>query len=83
MTVGHYTRLAHTLIKTSISFDCIVGILFGAFVVRNFPIKSVCKKSASYLVVSQTLTIVTSFAILIPGCLNVNMAGVSTSYTNG
>ena len=65
-----------------ISFDCIAGILFGAFVVRTFSIKSICKKSAFYLVVSQTLTIIMSFAILIPGCVNVNIAGVSTSYAD-
>jgi hypothetical protein len=68
-------------LNTKISIHCIVGILFGAFVVRQFPIKSVCKRSAFYLVVSQTLTISMSFAILIPGCQNINMAGVSASYT--
>jgi hypothetical protein len=48
--------------------------------VRKFPPKSVCKRSAFYVAVTAIFTIITSFAILIPGCLNVNMAGVSTPY---
>lgn len=59
-----------------------MGVIFGAFVVRQFPIKRVCKRSAFYVVVSQTLTFIAPFAILLPGCLNVNMAGVSTTYTD-
>ncbi|CAB4000586.1 solute carrier organic anion transporter family member 4A1-like, partial [Paramuricea clavata] len=58
------------------------GVILGALVVRQFPIKSVCKRSAFYVVVSQSFAMIVPFLILLPGCLNVNMAGVSTSYTD-
>ncbi|XP_028408742.1 solute carrier organic anion transporter family member 4A1-like [Dendronephthya gigantea] len=60
----------------------VVGVLFGSFVVRQFSVKNVCKKAALFNVFLKILVIVAPFAVLIPGCTNVNMAGVSTIYSH-
>ncbi|XP_028408691.1 solute carrier organic anion transporter family member 4A1-like [Dendronephthya gigantea] len=70
------------LISAILTPTTVAGVLLGSFVVRKFSVKSVCKKSALYTAVSQITTIIAPFAILIPGCLNVDMAGVSTVYTD-
>ncbi|XP_028408706.1 solute carrier organic anion transporter family member 4A1-like [Dendronephthya gigantea] len=68
------------LISAILTPTTVVGVLIGSFIARQFSVKSVCKKSALYTAISQIFTIAMPFAILIPGCLNVNMAGVSTVY---
>ncbi len=60
--------------------NCLAGVLIGAFVVRQFSVGSACKKSALYVFVIQTLVVVVPFVMLIPACLNVNIAGVSNSH---
>ena len=65
---------------TSIGF--VVGILLGAAIVKQFSLKSTCKKSALVVFITATLDTACSFIILIPACRSAHIAGISASYFN-
>ena len=58
----------------------LVGIIIGSSVLKRFALKDVCKKAALLIFILRTLGMISPLSFLIPGCNNINLAGVTTSY---
>jgi len=59
------------------------GIVLGGVVVRRFNLKKSCRLSAKYCLIFQALSVWTAAAFIIPGCDEVNLAGVVKPYFKG
>ena len=60
----------------------LVGNLCGSLIVRTFSLKKTCKKAAMFCFVSRALAVFTPLILIIPGCMNSNLAGVTEPYYN-
>jgi len=58
------------------------GIILSGVIVRRFNLKKSCRLSAKYCVIFQFLTLWTLATFMIPGCDQVNLAGVVKPYSN-
>ena len=58
------------------------GIMLGGLLVRRFNLKKSCKLSAKYCLIFQILASWTATAFIIPGCDEINLAGVVKPYHN-
>ena len=66
-----------------IYFYFVGGIVLGGVVVRRFNLKKSCRLSAKYCLIFQALSVWTAAAFIIPGCDEVNLAGVVKPYFKG
>ena len=58
-----------------------VGVAFGSFIVRRFPLKEACKRSALFVAVTRILGMCIALAFLVPGCRTVELAGMDKAYS--
>ena len=67
-------------LNTKVCLYISVGPLVGGFIVSKFNLKKSLKKSAFCCIVGQILVFVVPLAYLLPGCGNVNLAGLVVDY---
>eukprot|EP00111_Clytia_hemisphaerica_P005496 TCONS_00015937-protein len=60
----------------------IVGVMLGAVILRRAKIEIAAQTAAKICVIVSVITIGSSFAFLIPGCRNTNIAGIMEPYHN-
>ena len=58
------------------------GVFGGSCIVKRFKLRESCKKAAKCCVIFRFVAILTVFTWLIPGCGEINLAGVTTPYVN-
>ena len=58
----------------------VVGILGGAFLVRTFKMEESGRKSAFFCFIFQFFTLAGPLAFLVPGCNELNLAGLQVPY---
>ena len=58
------------------------GTMLSGVIVRGFNLKKSCRQSAKYCVIFQIFTLWTLASFMIPGCDQVNLAGVVKPYSN-
>ena len=73
----------HPFIDILIFFLFVVGgIVLSGFLVRRLNLKKSCKLSAKWCVIISIFSVWTALAFIIPGCDEVNLAGVVKPYHN-
>ena len=63
-----------------LNFLVLVGVIIGSTVLKRFPLKDVCKKSAFFIFLLRTVGFISPLSFLIVGCNNIHLAGVTTPY---
>ena len=59
-----------------------VGILVGGYIIKRFKVKESCAKATKLCAVFSGLTLVGGAAWFVPGCGEVDLAGVTALYRN-
>lgn len=61
-------------------FFNIVGVFAGSFIVRALKIEESGRKSAFLCLIFQLFSIIGPLALLMPGCKEINLAGLEVPY---